>query len=194
VTAGSMHADRLLLRRFDAGDISHLIELDADPEVMRYLTGGIATERSAIEQEILPLFIDAHRNDPPFGFWAAEEDGRFVGWLSLRPVPDTGSVASLGYRFMRRAWGRGLATEGAHLLIDAGFERSSIKRIVATTYEENRPSIRVLERLGMRLKRRFRYSAADLAGSETSRPSKELWPGDDLEFALDRQDWISSRA
>ena len=52
-----LETDRLRLRSFQTDDVDHLVELDGDPEVMRYLTGGVPTPRSAIENEIL---ADSH--------------------------------------------------------------------------------------------------------------------------------------
>ena len=37
--------DRLVLRRFTIADADNLVSLDADPEVMRFITGGIPTSR-----------------------------------------------------------------------------------------------------------------------------------------------------
>ena len=36
-----LETERLILRRFTAADADLLVELDSDPEVMRYLTGGL---------------------------------------------------------------------------------------------------------------------------------------------------------
>jgi len=182
---------QLRLRAFCAEDADNLVELDADPAVMRYLTGGVPTERSIIEQEILPRFVTSEAGHPLFGFWAAEVDGRFSGWFAFRPFDAERRNVSLGYRLARRVWGSGYATTGAKLLVDAGFRYHGVQRVIATTYEENTASIRVLEKLGMRLSRRFRYTPEDLALSETSRaPTDAIWPGDDLEFTLERRDWL----
>lgn len=189
-----LRSSRLRLRPFGFADGNHLFELDADPAVMRYLTGGLPTERSVIENEILPLFVESHAGHPLFGFWAAEQDGRFIGWFAFRCIPDDGTVVSLGFRFAARAWGQGFATEGARVLVDAGFLEHGVDRVQATTYQDNHASILVLERLGMRLHRRFRCTPADLERADTSRPrSGDLWPGDDLEFVLDRNDWAAGR-
>ena len=43
-------------------------------------------------------------------------------------------------------WGRGLATEGAHALIESAFERLHLGRIVAATMADSTGSWRVLEK------------------------------------------------
>jgi RimJ/RimL family protein N-acetyltransferase len=35
-----LETERLRLRQFTAGDVGNLVELDSDPEVMRYINGG----------------------------------------------------------------------------------------------------------------------------------------------------------
>lgn len=73
--------ERLVLRRFTEADADNLFDLDGDPEVMRFLTGGKPTLRDVIENETLPRFLDFHEHSEGFGFWAAIErsTGRFWG-------------------------------------------------------------------------------------------------------------------
>jgi len=183
---------RLILRQFTPRDADNLVELDADPEVLRFINGGKATPRSIVETEVLPLFLASDPDQSPLGFWAADarDTNRFLGWFALRPAPDTTDQISLGYRFQRADWGRGYATEGARALIDLAFSRHGISCVRATTYEQNTASIKVMEKLGMRLERSFRYTQADLNGMDTAHPQGDaLWEGLDLEYVLNREDW-----
>jgi RimJ/RimL family protein N-acetyltransferase len=105
-----LETERLLLRRFTNDDIENLVELDSDPEVMRFINGGRPTPRDEIENDLLPAFLGHYERYAGFGFWAAEEKstGRFVGWLHFRPAQGVplGEV-ELGYRLRRSAWGKG---------------------------------------------------------------------------------------
>ena len=47
-----LETDRLLLRRFTAADVDLLVDLDADPDVMRHINGGRPTPRAVIQLEI----------------------------------------------------------------------------------------------------------------------------------------------
>lgn len=72
-----LETERLVLRRFVEGDEEHLVALDADPEVMRFLTGGAPHAPHVIRDETLPrmLRLDAEYGGR-LGYWAAEEKGR----------------------------------------------------------------------------------------------------------------------
>jgi RimJ/RimL family protein N-acetyltransferase len=192
-----LETERLLLRRFTRDDADALFELDSDPAVMRWLSGGTPTPREVIETEILPRFRQYDEGAPGLGFWAAVEkdSGAFIGWFCLRAVEGAPGVAALGYRLRKAVWGRGYATEGARALIYKGFAELGLQRVVATTYQDNLASRRVLEKLGLRLVRRFRITAEDLAAIDTFQAgSPEPWDGDDLEYALDRTDWARQEA
>jgi RimJ/RimL family protein N-acetyltransferase len=106
----------LLLRRFTEADADNLFDLDSDPEVMRFLTGGKPTPCEVIRNETLPRFLHYYERFEGFGFWAAIEKatGEFLGWFEFRPQEDGGpGEVELGYRLKKSAWGKGYATEGS---------------------------------------------------------------------------------
>jgi RimJ/RimL family protein N-acetyltransferase len=193
-----LETERLLLRRFTAADVDNLFDLDSDPAVMRFLTGGTPTPREVIQDEILPSFLRSYERFAGFGFWAAIEkvSGDFLGWFSFRP-PDgaaSGDV-ELGYRLRRAAWGQGYATEGACALIRKGFTELGVRRVFATTYQDNRASRRVMEKAGLRLVRTYRLTPADLLAAGTYHStSQDLWEGDDVEYALEKAGWERQEA
>jgi RimJ/RimL family protein N-acetyltransferase len=76
-----LKTERLVLRRFTESDVDELFDLDGDPEVMRFLTGGKPTSRAVIENETLPRLLDYYERYEMFGLWAAIEKstGAFLG-------------------------------------------------------------------------------------------------------------------
>lgn len=188
-----LKTERLILRRFTADDAGHLFELDGDPAVMRFLSGGVPTPREVIESEILPRFLRYDERLPGFGFWAADDkaSGAFLGWFSLRPAQEADPrEVHLGFRLRRSAWGKGYATEGVRALIDWGFAQLGVRRVVATTYQDNVASRRVMEKAGMELTRTFRLTTTDLERIDTFHvTSQDLWDGDDVEYSLQKADW-----
>jgi RimJ/RimL family protein N-acetyltransferase len=184
---------RLSLRPLTADDAVLLFELDSDAEVMRYLNGGKPTPMAVVVEQVLPAFMARKERLGGPGCWIANEraSGGFAGWFGLRPDEIEAGAAELGYRLRRQCWGRGLASEGAAAVLDAGFTRYGLERIVATTYEENARSRRVLEKLGFELARRFRLTPDDVARQDTFAAGgvAEPWDGDDLEYVLTRDAW-----
>jgi RimJ/RimL family protein N-acetyltransferase len=196
-TQALLETERLMLRWFTEADADNLYDLDNDPKVMRYLSGGTATPRELIEAEILPRFMTYDERLPGFGFWAAMEkaSGAFLGWFSFRPGEGTGPrEAVLGFRLRKAVWGQGYATEGVRALIRLGFAELGVERVVATTYEDNLASRRVMEKAGMALTRRFRMTTADLEVVDTYQAgSGGPWDGDDLEYSIQRTEWMQQQ-
>jgi len=195
--ATQWETERLLFRRFTPGDAPLLVVLDSDPEVMRFLTGGAPTPCDVIERDILPRFLGESERHPVFGFWAVLEksSGVFVGWLSFRPAAESDpTTVELGYRIRRISWGRGVATEGANALIRRGFAELGVQRVVATTYEENRASHHVMEKLGLTLVRSYRLTTQELTVETTFEgEAAKLFEGLDVDYALTKEDWMHQR-
>lgn len=196
-TPFALETERLRLRPFTQSDIDALVDLDSDPEVMRYLNGGIPTPRAVVEAEVLPRFLRSYERGDGFGVFAALEKAtdEFLGWFGFQPRDTDLGEVELGYRLKRAAWGKGYATEGARALIRRGFTELGVRRIVATTYQDNLPSRRVMERAGLRFVRAYRMTPEELAAEATSFVSADgLWDGDDVEYALLRSAWERQEA
>jgi RimJ/RimL family protein N-acetyltransferase len=183
-----LETDRLVLRRFTEADVDDLLELEGDPEVMRFLTGGKPTPPDVIQNETLPRFRHYYERFGGFGFWAATEKatGQFLGWFEFRPLEGgcSGEV-ELGYRLRKSAWGKGYATEGSRALIHKGFTELGVRRVVAQTMAVNVASRRVLEKAGLRLVRTFHQ--------EWSEPIEGADQGE-VEYALRKADWERQEA
>lgn len=183
-----LETERLRLRRFTAADVDNLFELDSDPDVMRYITGGRRTPRDEIENDFLPAFLQYYERYEGYGFWAAMEKstGDFLGWFHFRPQPDSrpGDV-ELGYRLRTSAWGQGYATEGSRALIHKGFTEFEVQRVVAETMAVNLASRRVMEKAGMTLVRTFHQDwPYAIEGNEHG----------DVEYELRKSEWKQQEA
>ena len=183
-----LETERLVLRRFTVADVDNLVDLDGDPDVMRFITGGRPTPRDVIQHETLPGFISYYERFVGYGFWAAIEksSGDFLGWFHFRPPkgspPDE---AELGYRLRRSAWGKGYGTEGSRALIDKGFAEFGVQRVVASTMVVNVASRRVMEKAGLMLVRTIHQPWPDRIDGEEH---------GDVEYALTRTEWERQEA
>lgn len=174
--------DRMILRRFTMDDVDLLLDLDADPDVMRYLSRNSPT-REDVETVILPSIIEQYRRGPVAGTFAAHDrrSGEFIGWFALDGDPH---APELGYRLRRVYWGRGLATEGARAMIELAFSAGDAAKIWAQTMYVNAGSRRVLEKCGLRHIRTFHEHFDDpLPGTEHG----------EVEYAITRQEWMIAR-
>jgi RimJ/RimL family protein N-acetyltransferase len=179
-----LETNRLTLRRFTEDDEDNLVELDSDPQVMRFLNGGEPTSREEVRSRILPILFGFYERFEGLGYWAAEErsTGRFLGWFHFRPrkdEPPEGEI-ELGYRLRRSAWGKGYATEGSRALIHKGFTELGVERVVAETVAVNLGSRRVMEKAGLALVRTFHRDGLDAI---------EGFEHGVVEYALTRADW-----
>ncbi|MBN6037998.1 GNAT family N-acetyltransferase [Amycolatopsis sp. 195334CR] len=178
-----LETERLTLRRITAADADLLVELDSDPAVMRYLTGGVPTSRERVETHFLPRMLAHAERGHGYGFFLAHEkaSGEFLGWFHLRPDPDgPADEPELGYRLRQAAWGKGYATEGSLALVEKAFTELGAKRVFATTMAVNSGSRRVMEKAGLRYARTFFADWADpIEGSEHG----------EVEYSVDRSEW-----
>ncbi len=171
------------MREFTADDVDNLFDLNSDPEVMRYLTGGKPTPRERIRDEIIPFHLAVYGRLDRLGTWAAESSatGEFLGWFHFRPGPDADITnIDLGYRLRRAAWNQGYATEGAQALVSRGFTDLGVERVFGHTMAVNTASRRVMEKCGLTLVRTTPYEGTDsIEGAEHG----------EVEYALTKPEW-----
>ena len=99
-----LETERLVLRRFTDADLDNLVDLDSDPEVMRFLSGGSATPRDVIQNNTLPRILSYYDSFEGYGIWSAIEKatGEFLGRFLFRPTEgDIPGEVELGYRLRR---------------------------------------------------------------------------------------------
>lgn len=174
----------MILRKFTAADVDLLAQLHGDAAVMRYIDRPVA--RSVVERETLPGILREYDELPAgFGRFAAEAPD-FVGWFALRPAYSVGLDAGdveMGCRLLPSVWGRGLATEGARLLMHRAFTELDVPRVVATTMAVNTGSRRAMEKAGLRHVDTIHPDWQDpLPGAEHG----------DVVYAVTRQEWLAS--
>ncbi|WP_013324202.1 GNAT family N-acetyltransferase [Gloeothece verrucosa] len=167
-----LETERLILRYITEADADNLFQLDSDPEVMRFISGGKTTDYEAIKNKLLPLFIGYYQKYGQLAAWAVEEkiSQNFIGWFIFRPASEfkwakelnlaSKEEIELGYRLCRTSWGKGYATEGSKALIHKGFKELNVKKVCAFALANNKASTRVMEKVGLKLEKEFQFTEA----------------------------------
>jgi RimJ/RimL family protein N-acetyltransferase len=142
--------DRLRIREFADADFSALAALVSNAEVMKF-SDGVESQTAARERLAGYQRSYVERG---FGKWAVEEKagGRVIGYCGFGvEVFDGEASPELGFRLFPEFWGLGLATEAALACERHAFTRLGFRRYLGFAHPENVGSLRVLEKLGMRL-------------------------------------------
>ncbi len=128
-----------------------MLDLDSDPEVMLYINHGKTTTPDEMENFYIPRMLGYTDPGKGWGLWKAfrKSDDEFAGWFLLRPMTDTPGRVEIGWRFKRKFWGKGYATEGARLFREHAFHQDGILKLAAIAMPENHASRRIMEKIGM---------------------------------------------
>lgn len=137
---------RLYLREWITEDAENFFELNSDPEVIKF-TGDSPFKSIEDTREFVRNY-DAFKKEG-MGRWVCilKETGENIGWCGLRIKPEG---VDLGYRFFRKYWNKGFATEAGQGCLEFGFRNLGLNKIIAHAMIENKASSRVMQKLGMR--------------------------------------------
>ena len=144
-----IRTERLVLRAWRDSDFIAFASMHMDPAVM------VDTPPLADLAECEPKFLRYQAAYHAHGFcrWlVAEPDGAFVGYTGIMPIRSghpVGAGVELGWRLVRRTWGRGYATEAARGALKDGFERIGFPEVLSYTTPDNVRSQAVMGRLGL---------------------------------------------
>ncbi|PZR51943.1 N-acetyltransferase [Xylanimonas oleitrophica] len=152
-TAVMVRTERLLLRRVREDDADDFLTWRGRPDVVRYMYQPPWTAEVAREK-LASWVTHPFRATGDVLVLAVELDGVVVGEGLLKRAPGEGQV-EIGYAFHPDVAGRGLATEASGALLALAFGRFGFHRAFARIDAENTASVRVAQRLGMRLEARL---------------------------------------
>lgn len=171
---------RLALRSFRLDDFDDLYAYQSRPDVARYLHWGArdhAQVRQALEDQCRETTLEAEGEWLTFAVvW--REVGKVVGEVGLKWLSREHRQGEIGFIFNPDYQGRGLATEAAGSMLALGFGSMGWHRIIGSCDARNRPSARLMERIGMRKEAHFVHNQI----------VKGEWT-DELIFAILDQEW-----
>ena len=142
---------RITLRRLAPADLSGFQAYRHDAVLGRYQGWSPLSDAEAL------AFIREMRHAPLFhpGAWcqigiALRDADELIGDIGLC-LAESQDHVEIGFTVRHKSQGRGLATEAVREAIALVFEHSSVRQVMAVTDARNQASIRLMERVGMKL-------------------------------------------
>jgi len=146
---------RLLLRRRTLADLHANLAMDLDPQVytnydIHFNARNGAANPRALRKAIKSEIASGARGGRAVWVVQWRDQSGFLGLIELFAWTAPLSTA-ISFRFIKSAWGQGIATEAAAAVLDFGFRVMKLPTIIALVHPENRASQRVVTKVGMRL-------------------------------------------
>jgi len=157
-----IETERLRIRALTEDDIDGMFTLDSDPEVHKYL--GNKPVKTKAESLAVIQNIQKQYQERGIGRWAVEDKNTnvFLGWTGLRLYQGAEesfngftNFHDIGYRFIRKYWGKGYATESAKAALDYAFNTMKLDAVYALTELEHEASHHILLKIGLAYKEQF---------------------------------------
>ena len=155
-------SERLTYRLMGQDDAQALWELDQDPEVMKFINGGKSHDMKTITDVFLPRMKAYTDIDKGWGIWQISDKvtKEYLGWVLVRPMdfftdePKWRDL-ELGWRFFKKAWGKGYATEAAITIKNGVVNQTDVDFVSALAIEDNYGSIAIMKKVGMHFIRKY---------------------------------------
>ena len=157
-----IETERLILRELLPTDDYGIFELDSDTEVHSYL-GNKPIESMKQAKESIEIIRQQYVTNA-IGRWAVVEksSNNFIGWAGLKLIKETinnhSNYYDVGYRFIKRYWSKGYATEAAKASLAYGFNNLGLECIYGMAHYDNKASRKVLEKAGLSYVETFDYN------------------------------------
>lgn len=105
-------------------------------------------------EEILPFLAQKMTQDPAEADWIClvvhSLDRIVIGEVGFKGKPNLEGIVEIGYGIVPSYQGQGFATEATNALVRWALSQPGVRRVTAECLSSNAPSIRVLEKIGMR--------------------------------------------
>lgn len=169
-----LETERLVLRPMSAADAEALYRISNEPAVRHYLWDDRPVSRVTIERVVaqsVRLFSEERLGLFGIRLRDREEVVGFCGFARLQDMEEV----ELVYELDPELWGRGIATEAARACLGYAFKEVGLERMIAGTDRPNVASLRVIEKLGMKI-----------IGNINPRAPEDPY------FAIDRQNFLAA--
>jgi RimJ/RimL family protein N-acetyltransferase len=156
-----LETERLALRELASDDAAFVLELLNDPGFIRNIGDRGARTAEDARRYIAERIVASYKTNG-FGLYgvAPKKTGTLVGICGL--VKREGlDHPDIGFAFLERFRGNGYATEAAAAILAHGRDLLGLAPLLAITALDNKGSIRVLEKIGLRFDRIVRLPNAE---------------------------------
>nr|WP_232796189.1 GNAT family N-acetyltransferase [Staphylococcus canis] len=143
------------MRDWEKDDLIHLQKLNANRKARQYFPSLLSYRKSELDFEAMKATLKQHQ----IGLFSVELKATksWIGFIGLNYIPKESDYRfeelpfyEIGWRLIPEVWENGLATEGAKAVLNYA-QSKGIQEVYALAAEKNRPSIRVMEKIGMTL-------------------------------------------
>ncbi|QIP82768.1 GNAT family N-acetyltransferase [Streptomyces sp. Tu 2975] len=147
---------RLLLRRWHDDDLTPMADINADPQVMRWVDDAspldLEDTAEAIEQ------WEEEWDEEGFGLFAVEllASGELAGFTGLSVpefLPEVMPAVAISWRLGSSFWGQGYASEAAQATLEFALQDRGLDRVISISRAGDEASENVIRKLGMVLER-----------------------------------------
>ncbi|MDJ0343408.1 GNAT family N-acetyltransferase [Streptomyces sp. H10-C2] len=143
---------RLILRRWHDDDLAAMADINADPQVMRWIGDGSVRDLERTAEDIERW--EEEWDEEGFGLFAVEllASGELAGFTGLSVpdfLPEVLPAVEIGWRLGQQFWGQGYASEAAHATLEFALQDRGLDRVISICQVGNDASENVMRKLGM---------------------------------------------
>lgn len=147
-----IHTPRLLLRRWHDDDLVPMADINADPQVMRWIEDGSVLDLEETAEAIERW--EEEWDEEGFGLFAVEllASGELAGFVGLSVphfLPEVLPAVEIGWRLGTPFWGQGYASEAAQAVLEFALQDRGLDRVISIVRPGNDASENVMRKLGM---------------------------------------------
>jgi RimJ/RimL family protein N-acetyltransferase len=153
-----IETERLVLRKLTVDDVAFMLDLLNQPSFIQFIGDRCVRTLDDARKIILMRYIDAYER-VGFGVYLTllKADSVPIGICGLIKRDGLDDV-DVGYAFLPQYWSMGYASESVSAVLVYARNTLGIKRILGITTPDNKSSIRVLEKAGLKFERMVKLS------------------------------------
>ena len=144
-----LKTERLLLRRPYLYDTDDIFFCMSDPSISRFETWETHRSNAETAEFLNGLILKYEKGSCTSWIIERKSDGRAIGMINLHDIASLSRRAEMGYWIASDCRRRGYAFEAAFAVMDFGFNKVGLNRIVGKCAADNEPSAALMKKLGM---------------------------------------------